>query len=97
MRLEYHPAVANELEKIRDYYEQKSNGLGDRFVDELEQQIFLIAAMPSRWQIVRGDVRRALMRRFPYVIYFRNLEVGTIRVTVVKHMKRHPAFGVSRK
>jgi plasmid stabilization system protein ParE len=97
MRIEYHPHVAAELEKIRDHYESKSVGLGRDFVDELERQLFQIAAIPTRWMIVRGDLRRALMKRFPYVILFRSLNEAVIRVTVVKHEKRHPAFGITRR
>ena len=97
MKIEYHPAVADELEQIRDYYEDKSVGLGKVFVDELEHQLFNIAAMPSRWMVVRGDVRRSLMKRFPYVILFRSVDDEIIRVTVVKHEKRHPAFGLGRR
>ena len=96
MTFEYHPAVADELEEIRDYYETKSVGLGNAFVDELERQLLTIAAMPSRWMIVQEDLRRALMKRFPYVILFSVIDCKAIRVTVVKHEKRHPAFGLSR-
>ncbi len=39
MRIEYHPAVADELEEIRDYYETRSIGLGKNFVNEFEQQL----------------------------------------------------------
>ena len=70
MTIEYDPAVAEELEEIRDYYESKSDGLGQEFVSEFERQVLKIAEMPSRWMIVRDDLRRALMRRFPYVIFF---------------------------
>jgi toxin ParE1/3/4 len=98
MILDYHPAVAAELEEIRDYYESQSPGLGRDFVDEFERQMLAIATMPTRWMIVRNDIRRALMKRFPYVIHFRLLESReTIRVTVVKHEKRHPAFGLARR
>lgn len=96
MKIEYHPAVADELEEIRDHYEEKSAGLGKAFVDEFERQLLNIAAMPSRWMVVRGDVRRSLMKRFPYVILFRSVDDEVIRVTVVKHEKRHPAFGLRR-
>lgn len=47
--------------------------------------------------IVRGDTRRSLMKRFPFVILFRLLEDGVIRITVVKHERRHPAFGLERR
>ena len=97
MRIEYHPAVAVELEEIRDYYEMKSTGLGRDFVNEFEQQLFRISAMPSRWMCVRDDLRRALMKRFPYVVYFREVNGDAIRVTVVKHERRHPSFGIDRR
>jgi len=97
MKVEYHPAIARELEEIRDHYEGQSIGLGTDFVNEFERQVLSIAAMPSRWMIVQNDTRRALMKRFPYVVFFRTIEENRVRVTVVKHQKRHPAFGLSRK
>jgi toxin ParE1/3/4 len=45
---------------------------------------------------VERDVRRVLMKRFPYVIYFRIVNDETIRITVVKHEKRHPSYGRKR-
>ena len=97
MRIEYHPALDRELLEVRDYYELQSVGLGADFVDEFERQVLKIAAMPERWMVVRGDLRRSLMKRFPYVIYFRLPQPDVVRVTVVKHEKRHPAYGMRRK
>jgi len=97
MRIEYHPAIEQELRDIISYYNQCSSGLGTEFLNELERQIFKIAAMPTQWRIVESDIRRALMKRFPYVIYFRVLESDVLRVTVVKHQRRHPSFGLGRK
>ena len=97
MRIEYHPALEAELLEARDYYNERSPGLGTEFVDEFEKRVSTIIAMPERWMIVQRDVRRALMKRFPYVIYFRILSSDTIRVTVVKHERRHPSFGLRRK
>ncbi|TLD71045.1 type II toxin-antitoxin system RelE/ParE family toxin [Phragmitibacter flavus] len=96
MRIDYHPALEEELAEIRRYYESQSSGLGDDFVDEFERQVFSIAAMPTRWMTVKGDIRRSLMKRFPYVIFFRITGEDSIRITVVKHERRHPAFGMSR-
>ncbi len=97
MRIDYHPSISAELEEIRDHYESCSPGLGTDFVDEFERQVLTIAAMPTRWMTVRGDIRRSLMKRFPYVILFRTIGGESIRVTVVKHEKRHPAFGLPRR
>ena len=97
MRVEYHPVVQDELLEIRNYYNGESPGLGADFVDEFEHQIAMVAAMPTRWMVVRNDIRRALLKRFPYVIYFRILSDGGIRVIVVKYSRRHPSLGWERR
>lgn len=97
MRIEYHPAIEGELAEIRDYYKDQSRNLGDDFINEFERQVLRIAAMPSRWIVVRGDTRRALMKRFPYLIFFRVMNDAAIRSTVIKHERRHPAYGINRK
>ena len=96
MIVEYHPSMQRKLEEIRDWYEERVPGLGREFIDEFERQILRIAAAPSRWMVISGDIRRALMPRFPYLIYFRQSQPDRIRVTVVKHQRRHPAFGRDR-
>jgi hypothetical protein len=61
-------------------------------VDEFERQVFLIAARPERWMVVRDDVRRALLKRFPYQIHFRILADGAIRITVVEAPEAAPGL-----
>lgn len=46
--------------------------------------------------VAKGDTRRALMHRFPCVLFFRIACSDTVRITVVKHERRHPAFGMDR-
>ena len=96
MNISYHPDVEVELAEIRDYYEEKLTGLGIEFLNEFERNVFKIASMPSRYMVVRGDVRRSLMKRFPYVIYFKVVSEDAILVTVVKHERRHPSYGTNR-
>jgi hypothetical protein len=74
VKVEYHPAIERELREIIKYYNKCSKGLGIEFLNEFERQILKIASMPMRWITVDTDVRRSLMKRFPYVIYFRVLK-----------------------
>lgn len=97
MRVEYHPAVELELREIQLYYDERLPGLGARFIDEFERQVLLLATTPERWMAVTGDIRRCLMRRFPYIIYFRCVSPDRLRITVVKHQRRHPDYGRTRK
>ena len=46
MRIEYHPALENELREIIDYYEERSLGLGVAFLEEFVRKVIAIAAMP---------------------------------------------------
>jgi len=96
MRIEYHPALEAELTEIRDYYNQRSQNLGDDFVNEFERQVLHIAAMPTRWMVIRGETRRTLMKRFPYVLFYRIVNDSLIRITVIKHERRHPSYGLNR-
>lgn len=96
MTVEYHPAVGQELEDIRNFYDARVPGLGREFIDEFERFVLRIAATPARWMVLSGDIRRSLMPRFPFVIYFREVAPDRIRITVVKHQRRHPAYGRDR-
>lgn len=96
MRVEYHPAIESELAEIRDFYNERSHNLGDDFINEFERQVLRIVATPTRWMCVRGDTRRALMKRFPYLILFRVVDESVIRITVIKHERRHPSYGKNR-
>ena len=97
MRVCYHPAVEAELRATHRYYEERCPGLGVEFLDEFERQVLALAATPERWMVVAADIRRCLMRRFPYVIYFRRAAADSIRITAVKHQRRHPQFGRDRR
>ena len=97
MNIEYHPALEKEVQEIRGYYNDRVPGLGDQFLTSFESQVLDIAHSPTRWMVLEGGIRRALMRRFPYVIYYRILSENRIRITVVKHAKRHPRLGRERE
>jgi len=96
MIVEYHPAVEEELHSIITYYNGCAHGLGNEFLDEFDRQALKITAMPDRWPPVKNGIRRALMKRFPYVIYFRTVGKEIVRITVVKHQRRHPTYGLDR-
>jgi hypothetical protein len=48
-----------------------------------------------RWPIVEARIRRVMLKRFPFGIYFRVMD-ESIRVLTVKHHRRHPGYGLAR-
>ena len=91
MQIVYHPDAESELLEAARFYEGRVTGLGDRFLQEYEAAIATIRDAPERWLLVEGDLRRFLMRRFPYAIYYR-VEGDLLRILVVKHHSRRPGY-----
>ncbi len=96
MRIEYHPAIEGELRQIVQFYNQSVEGLGTEFLSQFDQQILKIAENPLLWIELEKGVHRALMQRFPFVVYYRIFD-DRIRGLVVKHQRRHPRLGLLRR
>lgn len=56
----------------------------------------MIADHPEAGTILRGSVRRRLLRRFPYALLYKTSPEGT-RVLAVMNLKRRPTYWVGRK
>lgn len=65
-----------------------TNGLGRRFVASLSATLALIQALPSVGALAHRDVRRVLLRRFPYAVYYR-VTADTIEVRACLHQRRN--------
>lgn len=91
MRLIYHPDAEAEVVEAVRFYEGREPGLGDRFLRDFDTAIATILKAPDRWRVIEEDVRRFLMRSFPYGIYYRR-EGEDLRILVVKHHSRHPDY-----
>jgi len=96
MRVIYHPAAEADLIQSVRFYEQRVLGLGKEFVEAVDRAIAVIVEDPQCWRIVRADVRRYVMPRFPFAIYYRLLE-DHLRILTIKHHKRHPNYGQDRR
>jgi plasmid stabilization system protein ParE len=95
MRLIYHPDAEAELLDAIRFYTHRVRGLGSRFLSDFELAIKTISEAPDRWPVVESDVRRYVMRRFPYGIYYR-IDGDDLRILVVKHHSRHPDYWTYR-
>jgi len=81
-----------ELLAARDVYEGERSGLGQEFVDEIEEVIARVVAGPLQFpQVRRSRARRAFGTRFPYqIVFFAFPE--RIRVIAVAHQKQRPHY-----
>jgi toxin ParE1/3/4 len=93
----FHPAARQELEETIDHYNAERQGLGREFREEVQRVLDLLARFPRLGQPVRGSVRRAMLSRFPYHVYYRLLESGHLRILAVAHNRRRPEYWGSRQ
>lgn len=96
MRVVQHPEAAAELTEAAKVYELKVPSLSAQFLDAVDEAVSVFLAAPERWRIVENEVRRYLMPRFPYAIYYRVLP-DQIRILAFKHHSRHPDYWQNRR
>ncbi len=85
-----------EFDEAGDWYEKERPGLGSEFLAEIQLLIQRIANNPEQFPMLYRDVRKAVARRFPYCIYFREREQKII-VLAVFHSARDPAVWRQRE
>ncbi len=83
----YLPEAEDDIDTAYSWYEGQRPGLGDQFLDALRDVVDRIADHPQLYGVLRRDIRAAGLRRFPYVVYYR--ERGSdILVVAVQHGRR---------
>ncbi len=95
-RLVSEPSVDLEVEAAFEWYENEQPGLGVEFLNELRATYKRVADGPLKYQELRGGIRRALLRRFPYAVYFA-IEADIVVIVAVLHASRDPAEWQRRK
>jgi plasmid stabilization system protein ParE len=84
-----------EFDGAFDYYENQRAGLGVDFVARVQQVFNRIAIHPQAHGIVFADIRKALVKRFPYCIFYR-AEPTRVEVIAVFHSRRDPSIWMGR-
>lgn len=71
------------------WYEGRRPGLGSEFLSFVGETLSIVESAPEQYPIAVDDIRKARLRRFPYIVYYVVLEEG-ISVIAVMHGRRHP-------
>jgi toxin ParE1/3/4 len=95
MLVSFHDLGKLELNEAAAYYEHESVGLGQAFITEVQRCTEEITRFPEAGLVVRGAIRRRLIRRFPYALLYR-VKTTEVRILAVMNLKRRPAYWVGR-
>jgi len=79
-----------DVAQAAEWYNRIRPGLGDDLVQCVENALARILEYPEAFTVILIDVRRVLVRRFPYGVFFR-LRHDRIEIEAVFHLRAHPA------
>ena len=83
------PEAERDLAEAAGWYESHREDLGDRFLDEVVAALAAISDLPLGFPEIHRNTRRALIRRFPFGVYY-VVEDSEVVVVAVMHASRSP-------
>jgi toxin ParE1/3/4 len=90
------PLAELDVADAASWYEGRVTGLGVRFVESVDASLDSVSANPHQYPIVHRDIRRTLLRGFPYALFY-VLRDDVVRVIACMHTRRRPKRWQSRR
>jgi plasmid stabilization system protein ParE len=95
-RLFLRKAARTDVAEAFRWYEARSAGLGFEFLRAVRVAFAGIERAPQQFPLALDDIRKALLPRFPYVVYFVVHSRG-LSVIAVMHGRREPLRWQARR
>jgi len=92
----FHPDAESEFNQAIDYYEEIKTGLGYDFAIEVYTTIQRSLIYPNAWPVLEGDIRRCLVRRFPYGVLY-SIEPNGLFILAIMNLHRDPDYWKHRR
>lgn len=95
MKIAFLEQAQIELDDAFNWYETQQESLGNQFLNEFDAAIRRIIAFPESYSCLAGEIRRCLIKRFPYGILYGS-HGDTIIIVAVAHLHRKPNYWQDR-
>ena len=96
MSFRFHPEAERELREAVTFYEEIESGLGYDLSVEVYSAVQRAVSYPKAWPLFEGDIRRALVRRFPYGVLYSE-EEDVLLIIAVMNLHREPGYWKGRR
>jgi len=94
--IRYHPEAEAELKEAAVYLDNESMGLGELFLDDVQEALNLIVFSPKISPVIQNNVRQNVLRKFPYYLIYTIVDCE-IRILAVAHQRRRPFYWKDRQ
>src|SRR6266511_5782358 len=95
MIVRFTPDADTELAAARQWYAYQREDLDLEFMQSIDEALSRIVANPNLYPVVYRTLRRAVVRRFPFAIFY-EVAADEIQVIAVFHSRRDPERWRSR-
>jgi plasmid stabilization system protein ParE len=95
MIVRFTPDADTELAEARQWYAYQREDLDLEFMQSIDEALSRIVAHPSLYPVIHRTPRRAVVRRFPFAIFY-EVAADEIQVIAVFHSRRDPERWRSR-
>jgi len=90
------PKTELDLKDAFNWYEEQKLGLGNKLIDAIDNCISSISNNPESFPFVHNNIRRALIKKFPFGIFYVS-EKSKIIILAFFHLSRNPKVWKKRK
>lgn len=83
------PFAEKDIVDAKNWYNKQKEKLGNELLQEIKQTIQSIEENPLQFPEIKSEIRRAIVNRFPYLIFF-TVDAPIINVFALFHTSRNP-------
>ena len=93
--VELHSAAYKEIEGAKQWYDEVSVKLGNRFLQEVDRGMERIREAPNSWPVYISGTRRFFLYRFPFAIVYK-FDGEKAKVFALINLRRKPEYWLKR-
>ncbi len=94
-KLVINPFAEVDIKDSIEWYNFQKENLGEEFTQKIKETVFRINDNPFQFPKVKKKIRKAIVNRFPYSIFF-YIDDSVINVFAVFHISRNPIIWQKR-
>ena len=87
--------AALDIQQAREWHDARESGLGDQFLQRVNETMTRIGQNPHQYPTIIEDVRRANLRQFKYGVWYRVKVDGSVVVACLHH-RQQPEIAKAR-
>ena len=91
-----HSEAEDEFLDVVRFYAERSRRIGTEFAEQLREGIDFITMHPTGSPVLRGDVRKKVLRKFPYSIVY-SIEPDQFVILAIMRHERRPGYWLHRQ